>query len=67
MSYTIVWKAAEEACANHLQKGSLVVVEGRTQTRNYENNEGRRIYVTEVIAENVLPIATEKWWRPTIR
>lgn len=49
----IVWRAAAEACANHLKKGSLVAVEGRVQTRNYENNEGRRVYVTEVVAENV--------------
>lgn len=49
----IVWRAAAEACANHLKKGSLVAVEGRIQTRNYENNEGRRVYVTEVVAENV--------------
>lgn len=50
---TVVWRGAAEACANHLHKGSLVAVDGRIQTRNYENNEGRRVYVTEVIAENV--------------
>lgn len=38
---------------NYLSKGSLVGVEGRIQTRNYENNEGQRIYVTEVVAERV--------------
>ena len=37
---------------NYLSKGSLGV-EGRIQTRNYENNEGQRIYVTEVVAERV--------------
>ena len=36
-----------------MTKGRLIAVEGRIQTRNYENNEGRRVYVTEVIASNV--------------
>ena len=36
-----------------LTKGSLAVVEGRIQTRSYENNEGRRIFVTEVVCDSV--------------
>lgn len=35
------------------EKGRLTAVEGRLQIRNYENNEGRRVYVTEVVADNV--------------
>ena len=34
------------------EEGNLVGVTGRIQTRNYENQEGRRVYLTEVIAEN---------------
>lgn len=49
----VVWKKTAEAAANHLKKGHKAAVDGRIQTRNYENNEGRRIYVTEVIAESV--------------
>lgn len=49
----VVWRQAAEACANHLKKGRLVAIEGRIQVRNYENNEGRRVYVTEVHADNV--------------
>jgi len=49
----VVWRAAAEASANYLRKGRLAAVEGRIQVRNYENNEGRRVYVTEVIADNV--------------
>jgi single-strand DNA-binding protein len=49
----VVWRGAAEASANYLRKGRLAAVEGRIQVRNYENNEGRRVYVTEVIAENV--------------
>ncbi|MPU17311.1 single-stranded DNA-binding protein, partial [Acinetobacter baumannii] len=47
----VTWRQTAEACANYLHKGRLTAVEGRIQVRNYENNEGRRIYVTEVIAD----------------
>jgi len=49
----VVWRQLAETCANYLRKGRLTAVEGRMQVRNYENNEGRRVYVTEVIADNV--------------
>lgn len=49
----VTFKQTAEACANYLKKGRLAAIEGRIQTRNYENNEGRRIYVTEVLADNV--------------
>lgn len=49
----VTFKQTAEAVANYLRKGRLTAVEGRIQTRNYENNEGRRIYVTEVVADNV--------------
>src|SRR5690606_34760438 len=49
----VTWRQAAENCANYLRKGRLAAVEGRIQVRNYENNDGRRIYVTEVVADNV--------------
>lgn len=49
----VTWRQLAETCANYLRKGRLTAVEGRIQVRNYENNEGRRIYVTEVVADNV--------------
>jgi single-strand DNA-binding protein len=49
----VTWKQLAELCANHLKKGRLTAVEGRIQIRNYENNEARRIYVTEIVADNV--------------
>ena len=39
--------------ARYLAKGRQVAVEGRIQTRSYDNNEGKRTYVTEVVANNV--------------
>lgn len=49
----VTWRQLAETCANYLKKGRLTAVEGRLQVRNYENNEGKRVYVTEVIADNV--------------
>ncbi|GGI98100.1 single-stranded DNA-binding protein [Paenibacillus hunanensis] len=49
----VVWRQLAETCANYLRKGRLTAIEGRIQVRNYENNEGKRVYVTEVVADNV--------------
>ncbi|WP_077616648.1 single-stranded DNA-binding protein [Caenibacillus caldisaponilyticus] len=49
----VVWRRQAENTANFVRKGSLVGVDGRLQTRSYENNEGRRVYVTEVVADSV--------------
>lgn len=49
----VTWRQLAETCANYLRKGRLTAVEGRLQVRNYDNNEGRKVYVTEVIADNV--------------
>lgn len=48
----VAWRRTAETIANFTKKGSLIGVTGRIQTRNYQNNEGRTIYVTEVVAEN---------------
>jgi single-strand DNA-binding protein len=48
----VVWRKQAETMANHLKKGSLIGVDGRLQTRSYENNEGKRIFVMELIVEN---------------
>lgn len=42
-----------ELTAQYMNKGSQIGVTGRIQTRNYENNEGRRVYVTEIVADQV--------------
>ena len=49
----VAWDKTGENIGKYMTKGRLIAVEGRIQTRNYENNEGRRVYVTEVIASNV--------------
>lgn len=49
----IVWKKRAETCKNYLTKGSQVAIEGRIQTRNYDGQDGKKVYVTEVVADNV--------------
>ena len=49
----VVWDKQAENVSRYLSKGRQVAVEGRIQTRSYDNNEGKRTYVTEVVANNV--------------
>jgi len=49
----VVWGRQAENCATYLSKGRLVAIQGRLQTRSYDNNQGQRVYVTEVVAEKV--------------
>ena len=48
----VIWRQQAENLANWAKKGALVGITGRIQTRNYENQQGQRVYVTEVIADN---------------
>lgn len=49
----VVWRRAAENLANFMNKGSQVGVDGRLHTRSFENQEGKRIFVTEVVADSV--------------
>jgi single-strand DNA-binding protein len=49
----VAWRKAAENVANFLQKGNLAGVDGRLQTRSYEGQDGKRVYVTEVVADSV--------------
>ncbi|EAD9647171.1 TPA_asm: single-stranded DNA-binding protein [Listeria monocytogenes] len=49
----VVWRKPAENVANFLKKGSMAGVDGRIQTRNYEDSDSKRVFVTEVVAESV--------------
>ena len=49
----VVWRKQAENCAEYLRKGSLAAVEGRINVRSYEDKEGKKRWVTEVVAEAV--------------
>ncbi len=48
----VLWR--QENVANYLTKGKQVYLEGRLQTRNYEDKDGKKVYVTEVVADEVI-------------
>ena len=48
----VIWRKAAESLANYARKGTLIGLTGRIQTRNYDNQQGQRVYVTEVVVEN---------------
>lgn len=49
----VTWRKLAETCANHLNKGRLVAVEGRLQIRSYDDRDGIRRKAAEVVAEQV--------------
>ena len=49
----VVWNKVGENCAQYLSKGRKAAVQGRLQIRSYEDNNGQRRYVTEVVANSV--------------
>lgn len=56
----VMWRQQAENIANWTQKGMLVGITGRIQTRNYENQQGQRVYVTEVVGETFQVMESRK-------
>lgn len=48
----VIWRKPAETLANYAKKGTLLGVVGRIQTRNYENQQGQRVFVVEVVCDN---------------
>ena len=49
----VVWDKQAENLVKYQKKGNQIAVEGRIQTRNYEDKDGKRVYVTEILANNI--------------
>ena len=47
----VIWRKSAETLASHVVKGQLIGITGRIQTRSYENQQGNKVYVTEVVAD----------------
>lgn len=56
----VIWRQQAENLANWAKKGTLIGIVGRIQTRNYENQQGQRVYVTEVVAEQFQLLESQK-------
>ena len=49
----VVWQRLAETCRDYLKKGSQVYLEGELGTRNYDDKDGKKVYVTEITASTV--------------
>ena len=49
----MAWNKTAETISKYVKKGKRILIIGRLQTRNYENKEGNKVYVTAVVVENV--------------
>lgn len=56
----VIWRKPAETLANYARKGTLIGLTGRIQTRNYENQQGQRVYVTEVVVNEVQFLETKE-------
>lgn len=55
----VVWRKQAENVKNYLSQGSQVAIDGRIQTRSYDGEDGKKRYVTEVVADNVEFLGTK--------
>ena len=49
----VVWDKQAENLVKYQKRGNQIAVDGRIQTRNYEDKDGKRVYVTEILANNI--------------
>lgn len=56
----VVWRKPAETLSSYTKKGSKIAVRGRMQTRNYENKQGQKVYVTEVVVEEFTFLDSKK-------
>jgi single-strand DNA-binding protein len=61
----VAWRQSAEFLEKYAQKGTMIGVDGRIQTRSYENAQGAKVYVTEVVADNVQILETKKAAAPS--
>lgn len=56
----VAWNKTADFMAQYVKKGALLGLEGRIQTRNYDDKDGKRVYVTEVVADSVQFLESKK-------
>lgn len=56
----LAWTHSADFLSKYATKGDIISVEGRIQTRNYDNDKGQKVYVTEIVAEHVELISKQK-------
>ena len=65
----VAWNRQAEAMAQYLHRGSLIGIDGRLQTRSYDNKQGQRVYIIEVVVESLTFLESRQQaqqpWSPT--
>ena len=61
----VAWRQAADFLGSYAQKGMLVGIDGKIQTRSYENRDGQKVYITEVLADSVQILETKKAAAPS--
>ena len=56
----VAWKGTATTIAKHFKKGDTICVEGNIQTRNYDDKDGKKVYVTEVVVEKIHFVTSKK-------
>lgn len=56
----VIWRKPAENLANYMSKGSQIGVDGRLQSRSYDDKDGKKVFVTEVVADSVQFLETKK-------
>ena len=56
----VAWRKTAELISSYFHRGSLIGIDGRIQTRSYDNKEGTKVYVTEVVVDNVTFLESKK-------
>lgn len=54
------WRKTAETLANYTHKGSLIGIDGRIQTRSYDNQQGKKVFVTEIVADSFSFLESKK-------
>jgi single-strand DNA-binding protein len=49
----VAWKGTATTISRYCKKGDMICVEGSIQTRNYDDKDGKKVYVTEIVAEKI--------------
>lgn len=56
----VIWRKSAENFCNFTSKGSLVGIDGRIQTRNYDDKDGKKVYVTEIVVDSFALLESKK-------
>lgn len=56
----VAWRKTAENIAKYFKKGQLIGIDGRVQTRSYDDKNGQRVYVTEVVVDNFAFLSSQK-------